>query len=70
MTGLSDSIASVWGALLQRADDFRRDEDGATAVEYCLLIALIFLAIVGAVNSFSDSSSVMYEEIRSNIAVD
>jgi pilus assembly protein Flp/PilA len=32
---------------------FARDDSGATAVEYGLIITLIFLAIVGAVGSFS-----------------
>ena len=31
-----------------------RDETGATAVEYGLILALIFLAMVGAVGSFSN----------------
>ena len=30
----------------------RRDERGATAVEYGLIVSLIFLAIVGAMSSF------------------
>lgn len=32
-----------------------RDQAGATAVEYGLILALIFLAMVGAVGSFSNS---------------
>ena len=31
-----------------------RDQSGATAVEYGLILALIFLAMVGAVGSFSN----------------
>ncbi len=30
-----------------------RDQSGATAVEYGLILALIFLAMVGAIGSFS-----------------
>ena len=33
----------------------RRDQAGATAVEYGLILALIFLAMVGAVGTFSNS---------------
>jgi pilus assembly protein Flp/PilA len=32
---------------------FTADESGATAVEYGLIITLIFLAIIGAVTNFS-----------------
>ncbi len=31
-----------------------RDQTGATAVEYGLILALIFLAMVGAIGQFSD----------------
>ena len=31
-----------------------RDQSGATAVEYGLILALIFLAMVGAIGTFSD----------------
>ena len=31
-----------------------RDQSGATAVEYGLILALIFLAMVGAVGTFSN----------------
>ena len=32
-----------------------RDQSGATAVEYGLILALIFLAMVGAIGTFSGS---------------
>lgn len=44
-------------------DAFRHDEEGATAIEYGLIVALIFLAIVGAVRAFTNSASDMYDEI-------
>lgn len=44
-------------------DVFRHDEEGATAIEYGLIVALIFLAIVGAVRAFTNSASDMYDEI-------
>ena len=46
---------------------FAADEDGATAIEYSLIVALIFLAIVGAVRSFADSTNDMYSEISSTL---
>jgi pilus assembly protein Flp/PilA len=44
-------------------DAFRHDEEGATAIEYGLIVALIFLAIVGGVRAFTSSASDMYDEI-------
>ncbi|WP_411820951.1 Flp family type IVb pilin [Hyphococcus formosus] len=42
---------------------FRRDETGATAIEYGLILAMLFLAIVGAIRSFATSNSEMYDRI-------
>lgn len=46
---------------------FAADEGGATAIEYGLIVALIFLAIVGAVQGFADSTNEMYSEISSTL---
>ncbi len=51
--------------LLQR---FFGDEDGATAIEYSLIVALIFLAIVGAVRNFTNENNRIYGEITSAMA--
>lgn len=45
-------------------DAFVSDESGATAIEYSLIVALIFLAIVAAVTSYSQSTSDMYGTIE------
>ncbi len=45
------------------AGNFRRDDSGATAVEYTLLIGLIFLAIVAAIRGYTNTTSDMYDEI-------
>lgn len=42
---------------------FLRDEGGSTAIEYCLIAALIFLAVVSAVNTYAENTSTMYNEI-------
>lgn len=47
---------------------FARDESGATAIEYSLIVALIFLAIVSAVKGYTSSTSDMYSEITSTLA--
>ena len=39
------------------------DERGATAVEYGLIVALIFLAIIGAVSGFRDSAIGMWDHV-------
>lgn len=44
---------------------FARDEGGATAIEYGLIVSLIFLAITAAVKGFSDQTNAMYSEIQS-----
>lgn len=36
---------------------FRRDESGATAIEYGLILALMFLVILGALNAFGATGS-------------
>ncbi|HNR76387.1 MAG TPA: Flp family type IVb pilin [Parvularculaceae bacterium] len=47
---------------------FAGDESGATAIEYGLIVGLIFLAITAAVNGFTEESGAMYSEIASNLA--
>lgn len=47
---------------------FVSDEAGATAIEYGLIVSLIFLAIVGAVNGYVNATSEMYSEITSTLA--
>lgn len=44
-------------------DAFRHDEEGATAIEYGLIVALVFLATVAAIRSFTESASEMYDTI-------
>ena len=46
---------------------FSQDESGATAVEYGLIVALIFLAIVSAVKSFGTTTNDMYTGIETEI---
>lgn len=47
---------------------FAADQRGATAIEYGMIAALIFLTIVGAVTAFSDQTDAMFEMIADNIA--
>ena len=44
-----------------------RDERGATAVEYGLILALIFLAMIGAVQSFGTQTITMWNNVEAAI---
>jgi pilus assembly protein Flp/PilA len=52
------------GSLFRR---FLVDERGATAIEYGLIVALIFLVIVTAVTLFSDRATAMFTYISTTI---
>jgi pilus assembly protein Flp/PilA len=45
-----------------------RDESGATAIEYGLIVALIFLAIIGGLSTFATNENTMYTHISGTIA--
>lgn len=47
---------------------FFRDEGGATAIEYGLICALIFLAIIMAVTAFAAQSNAMYTHVSTTIS--
>lgn len=40
-----------------------KDERGATAVEYGLILAMIFLAMVGALTLFASASTSMWNNV-------
>ncbi|PHS22652.1 MAG: Flp family type IVb pilin [Robiginitomaculum sp.] len=46
---------------------FYVDESGATAIEYTLIISLIFLVILGAVTLFADNATAMFQKVSSAI---
>ena len=43
------------------------DERGATAVEYGLILALIFLALVGAVKTFGQETISMWTNVSAKV---
>ena len=49
-----------WAEFIQR---LKSDQRGATAIEYGLIAALIFLAIVVSINSFSSEMGNMFNTI-------
>ena len=47
---------------------FARNVSGATAVEYGLIVSLIFLVILGAVTTFGSKSTGMYNAISTAVS--
>ena len=45
-----------------------KDERGATAVEYGLILALIFLAMVGAVANFANTTINMWNHVSDEVS--
>ncbi|HWF78770.1 MAG TPA: Flp family type IVb pilin [Caulobacteraceae bacterium] len=45
-----------------------RDDSGATAIEYGLIVSLIFLAIIGGVSLFATNETSMYTRIGNAVA--
>ena len=48
--------------------DIRRDNSGATAIEYGLILALIFLAMMGAIGNVGSEISTTWNNVSSNVA--
>ena len=48
-------------------DRLARDERGATAIEYGLILALIFLAMLGALTAFGQSAIAMWTGVAEDI---
>ena len=47
---------------------FRKDERGATSIEYGLIAALIFVVIVGAITAVSGKTTIMFNKISTVVA--
>jgi pilus assembly protein Flp/PilA len=46
---------------------FISDESGATAIEYGLMGAILFLGIIGAMTAFGDKAIIMFNLIATKI---
>jgi pilus assembly protein Flp/PilA len=44
-----------------------RDTSGATAVEYGLIVALIFLAMIGSIQTFGSEAILMWEKVTTTV---
>jgi pilus assembly protein Flp/PilA len=51
----------------QRMGEFLRSEDGPTAVEYAVLIAVICVAVIGALSSFGVHMDNIYTSVTSTM---
>lgn len=54
----------TFSARIQR---FLQDEDGPTAVEYAVMLALILLAVIGAVTAVGNSTSELWQDNTTRI---
>lgn len=54
---------AIWKRLKRKSDVYLRNRRAATAIEYGLLIALLVLAIVGAIGQTSNSASGNYNTV-------
>jgi len=48
--------------------DFLKEEDGPTAVEYAVMLALIVVVCIGAVRSIGTSASAKFTEVAGEIS--
>ena len=53
--------------MLRRIDKVLRDQRGATAVEYGLIVSLIVIAMVVGVNSLAGGTVAMWMEVRDRV---
>ncbi len=51
----------------QRLQMLCRDEDGATAVEYAVLLALILMGVIGAIGTFGGQTGGLWGGIDSDL---
>lgn len=66
--GIAAKTALAQAHARRLINEFRNDESGATAIEYGLIVALIFLAIIAAMKSVGTSNNKMYNTIEATIA--
>ncbi|MCX8140820.1 MAG: Flp family type IVb pilin [Gemmataceae bacterium] len=54
---------AMLGRIVQRAYAFLHSEDGPTAVEYAVMLALILMAVFAAVTQIGGYTSDMYNDL-------
>ncbi len=53
--------------LLKCLDRFAKNQSGATAIEYALIVGLIFLAIVTAIGMYTQNTNNLYQHISNAV---
>lgn len=53
--------------IVQKISAFLREEDGPTATEYAVLIAVICVAVIGALSNFGNHMDNLYTSIASTV---
>jgi len=54
-------------AFINRAKSFLKSEDGPTATEYAVMLALIIVACIGAITALGGSVSTMFSELSTTL---
>ncbi len=57
------------GAPDRRFGQFLRGDDGPTATEYAVLLALIALTVLGAMSAFGDRMNAIYASVTTTLDV-
>jgi pilus assembly protein Flp/PilA len=52
---------------MRRLYKLAQDARGATSIEYALIMAMIFLAMIGAVTAFGQQTITMWTDVAQNI---
>jgi pilus assembly protein Flp/PilA len=53
--------------MIERLLDFIRDDEAATAVEYAVLLALILMAVIGAIATFGSETGGLWGNIDTQL---
>lgn len=53
--------------ILQRTINFLKKEDGPTAVEYAIMLALIIVVCIGAISTLGSNSNATFSNIGTKI---
>jgi len=64
---MAAKIAKGRRHLEKLTEEFRNDEEGATAIEYGLIVSLIFVVIIAAVKNVAATNSENYDTLTTTI---
>lgn len=56
------------GKLKQMVQDFLRREDGPTAVEYAVMLALIVVVCIGAIQAIGTNANATFTNVAATVA--